>query len=114
MNSLEMTATKISSAREILETAITALENHKLDKAEALMYATSEFLEYYLKEFDEKFKVAWKETVVAVKKEQSANDVIDFSDSDDTFINWENMYPEEYSDHFYSHFEDCIPSSEVK
>jgi hypothetical protein len=69
MNSLEMTATKISSAREILDSAINALENHKLDKAEALMYATSEFLEYFLQEFDEKFKVAWKETVVEFKNQ---------------------------------------------
>jgi hypothetical protein len=33
------------------------------------MYATDEFLQYYLAEFDEKFKVAWKETVVKLHNE---------------------------------------------
>lgn len=63
MNELEMTVSKICSAREILECAINALENHKFDKAEALMYATDEFLEFYLKDFDIKFKDAWANTV---------------------------------------------------
>jgi bifunctional DNA-binding transcriptional regulator/antitoxin component of YhaV-PrlF toxin-antitoxin module len=33
------------------------------------MYAADEFLQYYLKEFDNLFKVAWKETVVKLKEE---------------------------------------------
>jgi hypothetical protein len=79
MNSLEMVTSKICSAREILESALNALENHKYDKVEALMYATDEFLQYYLSEFDEKFKVAWKETVVKLNKDQYsylANDIL--------------------------------------
>jgi hypothetical protein len=36
------------------------------------MYATDEYLEYYLKDFDEKFKVAWDEIVVKHKKEDSS------------------------------------------
>ncbi len=69
MNSLELVTSKICSAREILDSAIDALENKNQEKAETLMYATNEFLEYYLKEFDEKFKIAWKETVVKLKEE---------------------------------------------
>jgi bifunctional DNA-binding transcriptional regulator/antitoxin component of YhaV-PrlF toxin-antitoxin module len=69
LNELEMVTSKICSAREILESALNALENHKYNKAEALMYAADEFLQYYLAEFDEKFKVAWKETVVKLHKE---------------------------------------------
>jgi DNA-directed RNA polymerase specialized sigma54-like protein len=72
MNELESVTSKICSAREILECAMIALENHKYDKAEALMYAVDEFLQYYLQEFDEKFKVAWKETVVKSKMAPSA------------------------------------------
>jgi len=49
MNELEMVTSKVCSAREILDSAINALENHKLDKAEALMYATSEFLQYFVR-----------------------------------------------------------------
>lgn len=68
MNELEMVTSKICSAREILNSAIAALENHKLEKAETLMYAADEFLQYYLEDFDRKFKDAWKETVVKHKE----------------------------------------------
>ena len=60
MNSLEMVTTKICSAREILDSAIDKLEAHQYDKAETLLYAVDEFLQYYLEEFDTKFKDAWK------------------------------------------------------
>jgi hypothetical protein len=69
LNNLEMVTSKICSAREILDSAIDALENGNKEKAETMMYATNEFLEYYLKEFDEKFKIAWKETVVKLNEE---------------------------------------------
>jgi hypothetical protein len=70
MNDLEMVTTKISSAREILDSAIDKLEEHQYDKAETLMYAADEFLQYYLEEFDRKFKDAWKETVTKVKQQE--------------------------------------------
>jgi hypothetical protein len=69
LNDLEMVTSKICSAREILDSAIDALESGNKEKAETLMYATDEFLQYYLAEFDEKFKVAWKETVVKLHNE---------------------------------------------
>jgi hypothetical protein len=68
MNELEMVTSKISSAREILDSAIDALENHNGEKAETLMYAADEFLQYYLADFDVKFKDAWNETVVKIKQ----------------------------------------------
>jgi hypothetical protein len=63
MNNLELVTSKICSAREILDCAVDRLQEHQYDKAETLLYAADEFLQYYLKEFDEKFKDAWKETV---------------------------------------------------
>jgi hypothetical protein len=69
LNELDTVTSKICSAREVLECAIDAHENHKRDKAEALMYATDEYLQYYLKEFDEKFKSAWNEIVVKLHNE---------------------------------------------
>lgn len=69
MNDLEMVTSKICSAREILDCAIDAHQEHKYEKAETLMYAVDEYLQYYLAEFDEKFKIAWQETVVKQKKE---------------------------------------------
>jgi bifunctional DNA-binding transcriptional regulator/antitoxin component of YhaV-PrlF toxin-antitoxin module len=70
MNSLESVTSKICSAREILDSAINALENRKLKKTESLLYAVDEYLQYYLQEFDTKFKDAWKETVNKVKEQE--------------------------------------------
>ena len=69
LNDLEMVTSKISNAREILDSAIDRLQEHQYDKAETLMYAADEFLQYYLEEFDRKFKDAWAETVVKLKEE---------------------------------------------
>ncbi len=70
MNELEMVTSKICSAREILDSAIDALENHKLEKAGTLLYAVDEFLQYYLEDFDRKFKDAWKETATKVHQQE--------------------------------------------
>jgi hypothetical protein len=72
MNELEMITSKICSAREIIDAAIDRIQEHQYDKAETMMSAAYEFLEYYLNEFDEKFKLAWQETVVADKEENTA------------------------------------------
>ena len=69
MNDLEMVSTKISSAREILDCAVDRLQEHQYDKAETLLYAVDEYLQYYLEEFDRKFKDAWKETVTKVHQQ---------------------------------------------
>jgi len=70
MNDLEMVTSKISNAREILDSAIDRLQEHQYDKAETLMYAADEFLQYYLEEFDRKFKDAWAETVTKVHQQE--------------------------------------------
>ena len=70
MNDLEMVTSKICSAREILDSAIDRLEENQYDKAGTLLYAADEFLQYYLQEFDTKFKDAWKETVTKVHQQQ--------------------------------------------
>jgi hypothetical protein len=70
MNSLEMVAAKICSARGILDSAIDRLQEHQYDKAETLLYAADEFLQYYLEDFDRRFKDAWKETVTKVKQQE--------------------------------------------
>lgn len=71
MNDLEMVTSKICSAREIIDAAIDRIQEHQYDKAESMMSAAYEFLEYYLGEFDEKFKLAWQETVVKQKQEEN-------------------------------------------
>jgi hypothetical protein len=69
MNDLEMVTSKISSARGILDSAIDRLQEHQYDKAETLLYAVDEYLQYYLEEFDRKFKDAWAETVTKVHQQ---------------------------------------------
>lgn len=69
MNSLEGTICNACSVREVIETAITALEEREYKKAEALMNASYQFLQYFIDDFDKHFRVAWDETVGKCKKE---------------------------------------------
>ena len=69
LNSLQSVSSKICSAREILDSAIEALESGNRQKTETLLYAVDEFLQYYLEDFDRKFETAWNETVVKLKEE---------------------------------------------
>ena len=84
MNSVEQVTSKIVSAREILESSLDSLERHEYGRTEALIVAAQEFLDYYLKEFDETFKVAWKETVVKSKEDGFYWD----TDSKGNLIDW--------------------------
>ena len=86
MNSLESVTSKICSAREILDSAIDALENHKLEKTETLLYAVDEYLQYYLEEFDRKFKDAWQETVVEFKQKDTIQFNIDPTGNEIDFL----------------------------
>jgi bifunctional DNA-binding transcriptional regulator/antitoxin component of YhaV-PrlF toxin-antitoxin module len=70
LNELEMVTSKICSARAILDSAIVSLESGNREKTETLMYAVDEYLQYYLEEFDRKFKDAWDETVTKLKQEE--------------------------------------------
>ena len=70
LNELEAASSKICSARAILDSAIDSLESGNREKTETLMYAVDEYLQYYLEEFDRKFKDAWGETVTKLKQEE--------------------------------------------
>ena len=70
MNDLESVTAKICSAREILACAIDAHESGNANRTETLLYAADEYLQYYLSEFDKKFREAWSETVTKVKQQE--------------------------------------------
>ena len=70
LNDLELVTSKIVSARAILDSAIVSIESGNREKTETLMYAVDEYLQYYLEEFDRKFKDAWDETVTKLKQEE--------------------------------------------
>lgn len=100
MNSLEQITAKVISAREILNSSRHYLECHENQRAETLIVAAQDLLDYYLKEFDEKFKVAWNETVVKSKTDGFFWD----TDPKGNLVNWtENTS--------FSH--DCMDNSSV-
>lgn len=71
MNDLQSVTSKICSAREILDSAIDAHQEHKYQKVEALMYAVDEYLQYYLNEFDDKFQLAWQQVIKPASQVQN-------------------------------------------
>jgi hypothetical protein len=127
MNDLEMVTSKICSAREMIDIAAESIQNRDYDRAEAMANAAYEFLGYYLEEFDDKFKKAWKETVVAQKTVDDGMRPWGHSDLEYLIANpqkplscdkddpspecqgawndfWEeNYYPEEHSEHYYEY-----------
>ena len=122
MNELESVTSKICSAREILACAIDALENHKLDKTETLLYAVDEYLQYYLSEFDEKFQDAWKETVKKLKQEE--NDALDAAMNEreyyeptqvqDKVIKWQLPVEEVHEEYFITFPDDLLEAANLK
>ena len=127
MNDLDVITSKICSAREMIDVVTESIQNRDYDRAEAMANAAYEFLGYYLEEFDDKFKKAWRETVVNQKEEdpcmppwghsdleyQIANNKKPLScDKDDPSPEcqgawnsfWEeNYYPEEHSKYYYEY-----------
>jgi len=104
MNELEMVTSKICSAREILDSAVDRLQEHQYDKVETLLCAADEFLQYYLQEFDIKFKDAWKETVVKINQPETEL----YCDKDDTSpeckSDWNNFWVEDYYPDQYGNY----------
>ena len=104
MNELEMVTSKICSAREILDSAVDRLQEHQYDKVETLLCAADEFLQYYLQEFDIKFKDAWKETVVKINQPETEL----YCDKDDTSPEcksaWNNFWVEDYYPDQYGNY----------
>jgi len=96
MNDLEMVTSKICSAREILDSAIDRFQEHQYDKVETLLYAVDEYLQYYLQEFDEKFKKAWEATVTDLRKSDKNFDTCDVNDETEHCKNsWNDFWEEE-------------------
>ena len=70
MNSLETTICRAVSVRQVIDAAVEALERGDRQKAENLMNAAYDFIGYFIDDFDNHFKDAWKETVANLKQEQ--------------------------------------------
>jgi antitoxin component of MazEF toxin-antitoxin module len=113
LNELEAVSSKICSAREILDSAIVSLETGNRQKTETLMYAVDEYLQYYLEEFDRKFKDAWNETIVKLKQEEmddymrpwghSAMEALRYTDSEMDAMCDNAELDEKHSNHYYDY-----------
>lgn len=123
MNDLEMSTSKIVSAREIIDVVGQSIQEKDYERAEIMATAAYEFLGYYLEEFDTKFRKAWDETVKKINNEKQWNDahlqhiisnlktprVCDKDDSspeckkDWTDFWEETYYPEEHSKYYYDY-----------
>ena len=104
LNQLESVSSKICSARAILDSAIVSLESGNREKTETLMYAVDEYLQYYLEEFDRKFKDAWDETVTKLKQEEV----------DDCMSPWGHSAMSTFSSNYPLQCDDLIIGNEPK
>ena len=62
MNELDMMTSKIGYIKTTIDAALEAIDNRDNEKAESLMFLCSEFIEYYLQDYDTKFQRAWATT----------------------------------------------------
>jgi thymidylate kinase len=68
MNELDMMTSKIGYIKEMIETALEAIDNRDNSKAESLLYVTTDYLKYFLDEYDRNFQIAWGTTINAGKE----------------------------------------------
>ena len=122
MNELESVTSKICSAREILACAIDAHESGNANRTETLLYATDEYLQYYLSEFDKKFQEAWSETVT--KLHQEKNDAFDAvmkereyyepTQVQDKVIKWQLPVEQVHEEYFITFPDDLLEAANLK
>jgi hypothetical protein len=68
MNELDMMTSKLGYVKTTIDTALEAIDNRDYQKAESLMFLCSEFVEYYLQDYDTKFQRAWATTTTIGKE----------------------------------------------
>jgi hypothetical protein len=68
MNELDMMTSKLGYIKEMMETALEYLDNNDKQRAESLMYASCDYIKYYLEEYDRNFQIAWATTISAGKE----------------------------------------------
>lgn len=68
MNDLDTMTSKLGYIKEIMETALEYLDNNDKQRAESLMYASCDYIKYYLEEYDRNFQRAWAASISAGKE----------------------------------------------
>lgn len=65
MNQLDMMTSKLGYIKEMMETALESLDHNDKQRAESLMYASCDYIKYYLEEYDRNFQCAWAASIGA-------------------------------------------------
>jgi DNA repair ATPase RecN len=68
MNELDMMTSKLGYIKEMIETALEYLDNNDKTRAESLMYASCDYIKYYLEDYDTNFQRAWGTAIQAGKE----------------------------------------------
>jgi hypothetical protein len=68
MNELDMMTSKLGYIKEMMETALEYLDNNDKSRAESLMYASCDYIKYYLEDYDRNFQCAWRTAINAGKE----------------------------------------------
>jgi hypothetical protein len=68
MNELDLMTSKIGYVREMVETASEYMGKRDYTRAESLMDISSDYIKYFLEEYDRTFQLAWGATINAGKE----------------------------------------------
>ncbi len=68
MNELDMMTAKLGYIKEMMETALEYIDTNDKQRAESLMYATCDYIKYYLEDYDTNFQRAWGTAIQAGKE----------------------------------------------
>ncbi len=68
MNELDMMTSKIGYIREMVETASEYMGKRDYTRAESLMDISSDYIKYFLDEYDRNFQLAWRAAINAGKE----------------------------------------------
>ena len=68
MNELDMMTSKLGYIKEMMETALEYIDNNDKTRAESLMYASCDYIKYYLDDYDRAFQLAWRTAINAGKE----------------------------------------------
>jgi hypothetical protein len=68
LNELDMMTSKIGYVKEMIDTSLESIDNRDYKKAESLLYITSDYIKYFLDEYDTNFQIAWSTAINAGKE----------------------------------------------
>lgn len=83
MNELDMMTSKLGYIKTAINTALESIDNRNYEKAESFMFLCSEFIEYYLQDYDTKFSSAWSTAIGAGKELDEVRAILSRLDNPD-------------------------------